>query len=652
MKVPVLIPKIFNFPFTYDSGLLKNLEPGDLVLVPFGKNQEVGVVWDKVQPTLKKFKIRKIDIKIDNFKINKSLIDYINWFSAYNLVPKGMVLKMCLGDKKNITKTEQHIKENKKKNKLKFILNKDQKKSLDDLKKFGDVFNVSLLQGVTGSGKTIVYFERIKEILSKGHQALILLPEIFLTNQFKDRFEDFFGFLPAIWHSKIGLKSKREIWQGVAKNNLNLVIGARSSLLLPFKNLGLIVLDEEHDPSYKQDEGIIYHARDMAISRASFENIPIHLVSAVPSLETFSNVKNKKYNHTRLINRYRDFPLPEAKVINLEKSSLKKDQFIADETIELIQEYLKKKEQILFFLNRRGYAPFLICKKCGFKHLCPNCSIYLTYHKSMNKLICHHCGVKVKKEKNCKEDKEFCNFRMYGPGVEKIYDELKIIFPKKNIKIFSSDFLAKKNETESILKKIETNEIDILVGTQLISKGFNFPKLNCIVVVDADFSGMGYDLRTTEKNIQLYNQLSGRAGRFSNKSTIIYQTATPLNETLKDVLENNPEKFLNNELIIRKNKNLPPYSRLIALIISANSSQDSLRAAQEIKKKLSIISQLDVLGPVDSPIFKVKKKYRTRLLLRSKNSSLIQKSVGKILDNLTISKKIKLTVDVDPINFA
>jgi primosomal protein N' (replication factor Y) len=390
----------------------------------------------------------------------------------------------------------------------------------------------------------------------------------------------------------------------------------------------------------------------MAISRASFENIPIHLVSAVPSLETFSNIKNKKYNHTRLVNRFRDFPLPEAKVVNLEKSILKKDQFIADETTELIQEYLKNKEQVLFFLNRRGYAPFLICKKCGFKHLCSNCSIYLTYHKSINKLICHHCGLKVKKEKTCKVNKDLCDFRMYGPGVEKIYDELKKIFPKKNIKIFSSDFLAKKNETETILKKIEKNQIDIIVGTQLISKGFNFPKLNCIVVVDADFSGMGYDLRTTEKNIQLYNQLSGRAGRFSKKSTIIYQTATPLNETLKDVLENNPEKFLNNELIIRKNKNLPPYSRLIALIVSSNSSHDSFRAAQEIKKKLSSISQLDVLGPVDSPIFKVKKKYRTRLLLRSKNANLMQKSVGKILENLTISKKIKLTVDVDPINFA
>jgi primosomal protein N' (replication factor Y) len=652
MKVPVLLPKIFNFPFTYDSGLLETLEPGDLVIVPFGNSQEVGVVWDKVQTSLKKFKVKKIEKKINNFKINKNLIDYINWFSTYNLVSKGMVLKMCLGDKKNMTKIEQYIKEKIKKNKFKFILNKDQKKSLDNLKTFGNSFNVSLLQGVTGSGKTIVYFERVKEIISKGQQVLILLPEIFLTNQFKERFEEFFGFLPAIWHSKIGIKSKRKIWQAVANKDLNLVIGARSSLLLPFKNLGLIVLDEEHDPSYKQDEGIIYHARDMAISRASFENIPIHLVSAVPSLETFSNIKNKKYNHTRLSNRYRDFPLPETAVVNLEKASLNKDQFIANETIELIQSYLKKKEQVLFFLNRRGYAPFLICKKCGFKHLCANCSIYLTYHKSINKLICHHCGIKIKKEKNCKIEKEFCDFRMHGPGVEKIYDELKTIFPKKNIKIFSSDFLAKKNEPESILKQIEKNEIDILIGTQLISKGFNFPKLNCIVVVDADFSGMGYDLRTTEKNIQLYNQLSGRAGRFSSKSTIIYQTATPLNETLKDVLENNPEKFLKNELIIRKNKNLPPYSRLIALIISANSSHDSFRAAQEIKKKLSVISQLDVLGPVDSPIFKIKKKYRTRLLLRSKNNNLIQKSVGKILDNLTISKKIKLTVDVDPINFA
>ena len=651
MKVPVLVPKIFNFPFTYDAGSIKNLTAGDLVLVPFGKNEEVGVVWDQIQLSNKEFKIKKIKQKIKNFKINKSLINFINWFSAYNLVSRGMVLKMCLGDKKNAIKIEEHKREKINK-KNKFILNSDQKKSLEALKKFGNTFNVSLLQGVTGSGKTLVYFERVKEILNSGKQALILLPEIFLTNQFKERFEEFFGFLPAIWHSKIGIKSKRKIWQSVIDGNLNLVIGARSSLLLPFKKLGIIVLDEEHDPSYKQDEGIIYHARDMAIARCSMENIPIHLVSAVPSLETYNNVKTKKYNYTKLPKRYSDYPLPDAKVINLEKTSLKKDQFIADETLGLIEHFLKKKDQVLFFLNRRGYAPFLICKKCGFKHLCPNCSIYLTYHKLTKKLICHHCGKKVKKDKACEAGKVNCDFRMYGPGVEKIYEELKKIFPKKNIKIFSSDFLSKKNETDSILKKIEKNEIDIIIGTQLISKGFNFPKLNCIVVVDADFSGMGYDLRTTEKNIQLYNQLSGRAGRFSNKSLIIYQTITPLNETLRDVLENNPEKFLNNELIIRKNKNLPPFSRLISLIISSDSSQDSFRAAQEIKMRLITINQLEVLGPVDSPIFKIKKKYRTRLLLRSKNANLIQKNVGKVLQNLTISKKIKLTVDVDPINFA
>ena len=652
MKVPVLVPKIFNFPFTYNSGDIENLKLGDIVIVPFGKNKEIGVVWNKIQPSIKKFKLRSIEKKIDNFRINKDLISYINWFSSYNLVSKGMVLKMCLGDKKNVSKIEEYKKEKINKKKYNFLLNKDQKKSFEDLTKFGNSFNVSLLQGVTGSGKTLVYFERIKEILKKGEQVLILLPEIFLTNQFKDRFEEFFGFVPSIWHSKIGIKSKRKIWQGITDSNIKLVIGARSSLLLPFKNLGLIVLDEEHDPSYKQDEGIIYHARDMAIARASFENIPIHLVSAVPSLETFKNIKDKKYNHTKLVTRYSEVPLPEAKVVNLQKIELKKDHFIAQETIEIVNEYLKKNEQVLFFLNRRGYAPFLICKKCGFKHLCSSCSIYLTYHKSINKLICHHCGNKVKKDNQCKIDKDLCDFRMYGPGVEKIFEELKNIYPKKNIKIFSSDFLSKKGETESILRKIEKNEVNILVGTQLISKGFNFPKLNCIVVVDADFSGMGYDLRTTEKNIQLYNQLSGRAGRFSKKSTIVYQTITPLNETLKNVLENNPEKFLNNELIIRKNKNLPPFSRLIALIISASSSQDSFRAAQEIKKKLSSLIELDVLGPVDSPIFRVKKKFRTRLLLRSKNSNLIQTKVGKIIENLTISKKIKLTVDVDPINFA
>ena len=476
------------------------------------------------------------------------------------------------------------------------------------------------------------------------------MPEIFLTNQFEERFSNFFGIKPAIWHSKITPKNKRKIWQGVVKNEVNLVIGARSSLFLPFKKLGLIIVDEEHDPSYKQDEGLTYNARDMAITRASIESVPIILVTSIPSLETFNHIKNKKYNHTKIFKRFENFPLPDTKIINLNFRKYK-NSYITDETVDIVNQYLNKNEQILFFLNRRGYAPFLICKECGYKHSCSNCSIYLTYHKSIDKLICHHCGQKKIIDKKCSKTKGNCEFRMYGPGVEKIYEELKEKFPQKKIEIFSSDYLTKKKESKNIFDKIKKNEIDILVGTQMISKGFNFPKLNCIVVVDADFSGKGYDLRTTEKNIQLYNQLSGRAGRFSSQSIIIYQTVTPSNKTLKELIQKNPEKFLENELIIRKQNNLPPYQRLIAIVISSSIKELSLKGATEIKQKIQGIEDLEVLGPVDSPIFRLKNKYRTRLLLRSKNEIFIQKKLSKILDKIKISSKIKLTVDVDPINF-
>ena len=651
MKVPVLLPKIFNHPFTYNSGSISSLKIGDVVVVPFGKNKEVGVVWDNLENINKKIKIRSVEKKIEKISLSKKLIKFINWFSMYNIAPKGLILKMCLGDKKNILKHENQALIINYTKKNHYNLNKDQKRSLDFLLKFNKNFSVTVLQGITGSGKTLVYFERAKKILEENKQVLILLPEIFLTNQFKSRFEEFFGYEPAVWHSKITPKNKRKIWQGIIENKIKLVIGARSSLILPFKNLGLIIVDEEHDSSYKQDEGLIYNARDMAISRASIEDIPINLVTSVPSLETYNNIKNKKYNITKIKNRYKKSPLPEAKVINLNLSKLNKNEFIADETIKLVNKFLQKNEQILFFLNRRGYAPFLVCKICGYKYSCPDCSIYLTYHKSINRLICHHCGFKSKKEKKCFKKNRNCDFVDYGPGVEKIFDELKFKYPKKEIKIFSSDFLNKKNESRNLLEKVESNKINILVGTQMISKGFNFPKLNCIVVIDADFSGKGYDLRSTEKNIQLYNQLSGRAGRFSEKSLIIYQTTTPSNKTLENILSNNPEEFLSHELILRKENKLPPFYRLISLIISSTSEINSFRGAQEIKKKLTNIENIEILGPVDSPLFKIRKKYRTRLLIRIKNNNLIQKKIAKVLEYLVLSKKIKLTVDVDPINF-
>ena len=649
MKAQVLLPKIFNFPFTYASNQF-SLKTGDIVEVPFGKKKEIGVVWKNNNFEPQNLKIKNINKKIKNYSIDHKLVKFIEWFSTYNMVPIGLVLKMAIGVSDNFTKKEEPSFCYIKKKVKKYKLNVEQKNALKYLEIINNKFDVSVLQGTTGSGKTIVYFERIKKIIDKKKQALVLLPEIFLTNEFKARFEDFFGYEPAIWHSKVTPKNKRLIWKGIIENKIKLVVGARSALLLPFKDLGIIIVDEEHDTSYKQDEGVIYNARDMAISRASIEKIPVHLVTSIPSVETYNNIQNKKFRHIKILNRFENYPLPKTKIINLNINKMK-DKYISKETILLVNKFLKKKEQILFFINRRGYAPYLICKKCGSKQVCPNCSMYLTYHKDKNKTLCHHCsfqsGIMIK----CKNGKN-CDFIMYGPGVEKIFDEVKKNFPENKINIFSSDYMKKKNQIELLFKKINNNEIDILVGTQMISKGFNFPKLNCVVVVDADFSGRGYDLRTTEKNIQLYHQLAGRAGRFSSESLIIYQTLAPKNVILNELIKNKSEDLLKNELTIREKNKLPPFSRLIAVIISSNRYDLSLKGAREIKAQLKKIENIEVMGPVESPLLKKKKKYRSRLLIRSESKGLIQKKITKLLNALKISSKIKLTVDVDPINFS
>ena len=647
MKSQVLLPKIFNFPFTYNSRIENKI--GNLVEVPFGSKKEIGVIWKNNYTEPENIKIKYIN-KRTEYSIDRKLIDFIEWFSTYNMVPIGLVLKMAIGGSDNFIKNKDRFLEIKKTKTRYFRLNNEQISALKFLEKVNNKFDVSVLQGTTGSGKTLVYFERIKKIIEKNRQVLVLLPEIFLTNEFKSRFEDFFGFEPSIWHSKITPKQKRIIWKGLIKNKIKILVGARSALLLPFKKLGLIIVDEEHDNSYKQDEGVIYNARDMAISRAQFENIPIHLVTSVPSIETFKNIQTKKYRHIKILNRYENYPLPKAQIINLNINKIK-NKFIANETITLVEEFLKKGDQILFFINRRGFAPYLICKKCGNKQTCPNCSLYLTFHKLKNKAICHHCCFEKKIKEKCKIEGN-CEMIMYGPGVEKIFDETKRIFPDKKINIFSSDYLKTKKLSNELFKNIKDNKVDILIGTQMISKGFNFPKLNCIVVIDADFSGRGYDLRTTEKNIQLYHQLSGRAGRFSSESLIIYQTLTPHNNTLNELIKNKSEQLLINELLLRKKNMLPPYQRLISIIISSKDRSLSLQGAREIKLRLNQIDNIEVLGPVDSPLLKIKKNFRSRLLIRLKNQNLMQKKISKVLNRLKISSKIKLTVDVDPINFA
>jgi len=653
MKIPVLFPKIFDYPFTYKSEISETLNSGDFVKAPFGLNEITGVVWPYEQKTEKQFKIKKISKKINVKNLNSSMIKFISWFSKYNLVPLGMSLKMCLLNKDVVEKdfNKEFVKFKVKKSKNKFLLNAEQKKSLIFMKSIGNNYNVTVLEGVAGSGKTLVYFERVKDLINKGFQALILLPEIALTNQFSRRFQEFFGAEPAIWHSGTTKKNKSIIWKGITEGKIKIVIGARSSLFLPFKNLGIIVVDEEHDVSYKQDEGVSYNARDMAITRASLENIPINLVTSIPSIETYNNIVNKKYHITKLEKRYREASLPNIEIINLHSEVLNKGSWIANKTISKVDQYLDKGDQVLFFLNRRGYAPFVICKKCGYKFECPNCAVNLNFHKKLNKLLCHYCGHKSSLSRVCKDNKK-CDLLFCGPGVERIFSELEKIYPNKKIAIFSSDTLKKNKITNTLLKKVEKNKIDILVGTQLLSKGFHFPKLNCIVVVDSDFSSHGYDLRSAEKNIQLYHQLAGRAGRESNTSTIYFQTYTPDDEVLLNISKNDPHAFLQKELLLRKEKKLPPFYRLISLIISGKNEPLIMKFAISVKSKLPKINEVNVLGPVLAPITKLKKKYRCRILIRYPKNLFIQKYLSKSLNKIKIASGIKLEVDVDPINFS
>jgi len=653
MKVAVLFPKIFDYPFTYENQTSQKLNPGDFVKAPFGSAEVTGVIWPYEQKTNKKFKIKKIFKKIKVKSLNKSMIEFISWFSKYNLVPLGMSLKMCLLNKDVVEKSfdKDFCKFEKKKKISKFSLNLEQKKSLTFIRSLGNNYSVTVLEGVTGSGKTLVYFERIRDLIDAGFQALILLPEIALTNQFSKRFKEFFGAEPAVWHSGTTKKNKKIIWKGVTEGEIKIVIGARSSLFLPFNKLGIIIVDEEHDASYKQDEGVSYNARDMAITRASIEKIPINLVTSIPSIETYNNIMNKKYNLTKLEKRYKEATLPNIEIINLHSENLNKGSWIAKKTISKVNKYLDKGDQVLFFLNRRGYAPFVICKKCGYKFQCINCSVNLNYHKKLNKLLCHYCGYKSSLHRLCK-DKKKCDLLFCGPGIERVFEELKKIYPNKKIEVFSSDTIGKNKKTLELLENVEKKKIDIMIGTQLLSKGFHFPKLNCIVVVDGDFSSHGYDLRSAEKNIQLYHQLAGRAGREAISSSIYFQTYTPEDEILLNISKNNTRAFLKKELLLRKNKKLPPFSRLISLIISGRNENLIMKFAINIKSKLPKINEVNVLGPVLAPITKINKNYRCRILIRSPKKLFIQKYLSQSLNKIKIIPGIKLEVDVDPINFS
>ena len=650
MKYPVLIPNIFNFPFTYESNI--KLKVGDYVKVPFGKSKMTGVIWNELEKSKnKKYKIKKVLEKINIEPLKIETIKFLNLVSEYNLIPKGMCLKLHLLSGEAISNIEkkEYDKYNEKQKKIDFKLSIEQNRVLKEVLKNSKDFRTHLLQGTTGSGKTIIYFKAIEDKLNQGLQALILLPEIGLTTEFEKKFKEFFGFDAAVWHSGISPKKKKIIWSGLAQGKIKVVIGARSCLFLPFKKLGIITIDEEHDQSYKQDEGVTYNARDMAIARANFENVPINLVTAVPSIETYANIKNKKYSFSRLINRYKEASLPSHQIIDLKKYKLYSKSWICSETVNKVNEHLKLGNQVLFFINRRGFSPYVLCKNCLKVFSCPNCSINLVYHKNKKNLICHYCGFKSYLNRKCFKEK-FCDFIFSGVGVEKVLEEAKLLFPKEKISIFSSDTMNKSN-SKNILEKITKGEINILIGTQLISKGFHFPNLNCIVILDIDLNSRGHDLRSAEKNLQLYHQLSGRAGRTGKPAKIYFQTYDLKSEVINQMTNQDPFIFLDKELDLRKKNNLPPFERFISLILTSSNEAKLEKESSNLKDYLLRSINERVLGPVEAPIYKIKKKYRQRILIRGKKTLKIQKNLREMLNKYKLPSEIKLTVDVDPISF-
>ena len=572
----------------------------------------------------------------------------------------GATLKLCLSMKQIFVKKKkiEEIKEQflnlssdkplltkEQLNAKKYIFNKINNKK----------FSTVVIDGVAGSGKTEVYFEAINKCLIQRKQVLVLLPEISMTTQWFDRFKKRFKIDPLLWHSDIKVSEKIKIWKSVIDGNSNIIVGARSSLFLPFKNLGLIIIDEEHDQSFKQEEGVIYNARDMAVVRAKISNIPIILCSATLSIETKLNILEKKYEVVKLKERYGEAGLPEVKIIDLVETPPEKGMWLSEEVHNELKKTIESGNQALFFLNRRGFAPYVFCNSCYKKILCQNCDVGLVYHKKIDNLICHHCGYKSSLEnnkKNCKEFEKKCDLFLYGPGVEKIYEEIKKKDKNLNIEILTSDVMQKKGQGETILRKFEREEINVIIGTQILAKGHHFPKLTLVVVVDADFGFIGGDLRAAEKTFQLLTQVSGRSGRSKLPGKVLIQSAMSDNLILKNIKEFDLNGFFLEELNIRKESGLPPFKKLCSLMLVSKNEKKLNDFCRKMKVNIEQSNEFEVLGPAPPFISYVRGKHRKRFIVRCSRNKNIQKFVSIWLKKLQIPFDLKISIDIDPYNFS
>lgn len=648
----ILLPLAIDYPFTYSNPEGLGLAVGDFVEVPFRGKPAIGIVWSLNDETAYQGQTKPIQRKLDIPALSDTFREFITWVSHYTLSPLGMILKMALlSDLNKEIKTTKPLRILEPDlTKVGPILRDEQEVAATAIQESirDNTYNPFLLDGITGSGKTEVYMAAVQEALQHKRQVLVLLPEIALTSQWLRRFESRFGCLPLQWHSTLTLSQRRQTWQAVVNGTASVIVGARSALFLPFKDLGLIIVDEEHDPSFKQEEQVLYHARDMAVVRAHLLKIPIVLASATPSLETMVNVQSGRYHHLQLKDRHGNAVLPTVQVADMRTSP---KTWISPLLEINLAKTLDAGEQAILFLNRRGYAPLTLCKTCGHRLMCPGCTAWLVEHKRHNALRCHYCDFTKPIPASCPECKTEAPFIPCGPGVERIHEKITELFPEARCEVLTSDTASTAKQIKESLDRISNHEVDIIIGTQILAKGHHFPLITLVGVVDADLGLSGGDLRACERTYQLLHQVSGRAGREHRPGKVILQTFNPDHPVIKALSTQSRDQFIEAEVFERERHGMPPYGRLASILISGLKLDQVERIGKQLARSAPQHPDITVLGPVPAPLSLLRGRHRWRLLVKAPKSVALQPLLKEWIGRIKLSGNARITVDIDPHSF-
>jgi primosomal protein N' (replication factor Y) len=715
--VSVLLPLAVAAPYTYRAP--DDAEPGDIVEVPLGTRDYVGVVWDDPpDPEIGHNRLRAIGGTYETPPLSNEIRAFVDWVADYTLTSRGMILRMVLRSASALepeapipgvaragpppermtpararvlarfedapvwTKsglaaaagvTPSVVQGLIDAGTLEIVmmpaappapapdpdygkpdLSAEQEAAATTLRAAvaGGGYSVTLLDGITGSGKTEVYFESVAEAIRAGRQVLILVPEISLTAEFLERFTLRFGARPAEWHSDVPPKWRARVWRGVAAGTTQVVVGARSALYLPFANLGLIVVDEEHDLAYKQEDGAVYNARDMAVVRAHLAGFPVVLSSATPSIESRVNADAGRYRRIYLADRYLAAALPTIGAIDLRKDQPERGRFLSPPLVAAVGEVLAEKQQALLFLNRRGYAPLTLCRTCGHRFQCPNCSTWLVEHRFRGVLLCHHCGHFEPRPTACPTCGDTESLTPVGPGIERLHEEVAARFPEARITALSSDLIGGVQRLRQELVAIAKGEADIVIGTQLVAKGHNFPFLTLVGVVDADLGLAHGDMRAAERTFQLLSQVTGRAGRSGGASRALLQSWTPEHPVIQAIVSGDREAFYEKEIAARRAAHLPPFGRLAALIVSGLERGPTQSYAAAIRRAAPDDPSVTVLGPAEAPLAVIRGRHRYRLLVQAPRNANLQAYLRAWLAAAPRPRAdLKVQVDIDPQSF-